>query len=99
MFLLVDFNFLKDADRSKTKTFQVLTIHPFLQLLARFEKRQFFRFDLNLLPCFGITAGIPTVFFNENGKQAPDFNSVSLCKRLGHFIEKKGHDLFSFGFC
>jgi hypothetical protein len=47
-----------------------------LQFLSRLEKRQFFRFDLYLLAGFGVSAGISNVFFNENGKNTPDFNAI-----------------------
>jgi hypothetical protein len=50
----------------------------------------------NLLTGFGIPAGISTVFFNEKGTKAPDFNPVPLCQRLGHFIEKQVNDRLSF---
>jgi hypothetical protein len=74
------------------------TIHTFFQLLAHFEKRQLLWCNLNLLAGFGVSPGLPPVFFNEKGTKAPDFNSVPLCQRLANFIEKQLYDRFSFRF-
>jgi hypothetical protein len=78
--------------------FLISTIQPILELLAQLEKRQFFRSDFNLLPGFGISTSVSTLFFNEKGTKAPDFNSIPLCQRVGHFIEKQVYDRFSFRF-
>ena len=56
-------------------TFGPSPIHPFLQLLAHLKIWQLFPRNLNLLPVFGISAGISTIFFKEKGTKTPDFNS------------------------
>ena len=76
----------------------ISTIHPFLELLARFEKRQLLRFDLNLLTGFWVPAGVWPVFLNEKGTKASDFNAIPLCQCVGHFIEKKVDDRLGFRF-
>jgi len=64
-------------------------IHPILQFLAHLEKRQFFRFDLYQFAGFWVPPGISTIFFHEKGTQTPDFNSIPLCQRIGHFVKKR----------
>ena len=76
--------------------FMISTIHPFLELLARFEKRQLLRFDLNLLAGFGVSAGVCLVFFNGKWTKTPDFNPIPFFQGSGYFIEKQGNDPFSF---
>jgi hypothetical protein len=71
-------------------------INLFFLLLAHFKKRQLLWCNLNLLAGFGIPPGISPVFLNEKGTKSPDFNSVPLHQGIGHLIEKKGHDFFSF---
>ena len=82
---------------NKTQPYLISPIHPFLELFAHLEKRQLLRCNLDLITGFGIPAGVCPVFFDEKGTQTPDFNAIPLCQRLGHLVEKKGYDPFSFG--
>jgi hypothetical protein len=74
------------------------TIHMILEVLAHLKKRKLLRRNFYQFACFWVLPGIPTVFLNGKGTKSQDFNSIPLCQRIGHFIEKQVYDRLSFRF-
>ena len=72
--------------------FPYLPIHPLLQFLPRFKKRQLLRFDLHFFPGFRIAPGIGPVFLDEEGTQTTDFNVIPFSQDSGHLIELQIHN-------
>jgi len=67
----------------------LLRIHPFPQFHPAFKKWQFLGFHLGRFPSFRIPPGIRFVFLDIKRTQSTDFNPVTFCKRVGHFIKKQ----------
>jgi len=56
------------------------TIHPLLQFLARFEERQLFRLDLDVLSGFGIPANVGFIVLHKKRTESSDLNPFPLCQ-------------------
>lgn len=79
-------------DQCLLSPFSLLLVHPRLQFLPCFEKRQLFGFDWHLLPGFRIYANIAFVFLDRKTAQPPYFHSVSTDKGICHVINKQVND-------
>jgi hypothetical protein len=76
----------------------LLVIDSFLEFLATFEKREFFRFDGDFFTGFGVPARIAFVFLDEKAAETADFNPVSLNQGIRHGIKEYLDNFSGFSF-
>jgi hypothetical protein len=67
-----------------------------LSSLPALKKGSFFGLTLTFFPVLGFRPVYPPYFLTKKEQRPPNFKPIPLCLCLGHFIEKQGHDFFSF---
>jgi hypothetical protein len=71
-------------------------IYPIFQFFAGFEKWELFRFDDNLGPGLGVSAGVALVMLDKKTAKPADLNPLSLSHGICHIVKKDLNHLCGF---